>query len=180
MNGRFRIRLLLIHGVLSAVTSSGAVNVLTLGVKNDGSEDVSAIVNAATEKDALFFPAGIYRIAKPIWLKHPICGEGYLRTDRIEPFRTCFVSDIVCTNGHSGGCGDWCVRRRADAWGWRYLGSDMREDRREGTGNDIRAAQRPLFLSSGEGRRKGWCGQGFRAQHRNNRVERPFYDRLYG
>lgn len=96
------IGLLAIHGVLSPLASNGAVNVLTLGVKNDGSEDVSAIVNVATEKDALFFPAGIYKVAKPLWLKHPISGEGYLRSGRIEPSRTCFVSDIVCTNGSCG------------------------------------------------------------------------------
>lgn len=32
------------------------IDVLSLGVKNDGSEDISSIVNAATERDTLFFP----------------------------------------------------------------------------------------------------------------------------
>ena len=36
------------------------INVLTLGAKNDGSADVSAIVNANTARGALLFPAGVY------------------------------------------------------------------------------------------------------------------------
>lgn len=47
-----------------ALCAAGTViDVTTLGVKNDGSEDVSAIVNAATERAALYFPAGVYKVS---------------------------------------------------------------------------------------------------------------------
>ena len=95
----------MIVGLMAAVALpvvGGTVNVLSLGAKNDGTEDVSAIVNAATEKDALFFPAGLYKVAKPLWLKHGICGEGYSRSNRVDPSRTWFISDIDCADGSVG------------------------------------------------------------------------------
>ena len=79
-----------------------AINVLALGAKNDGSADVSAIVNANTEKGALFFPAGIYTVTSPLRLKNPIRGEGYSRISVVNSTRTWFVSEIVCTNGTMG------------------------------------------------------------------------------
>lgn len=65
----------------SAIKGS-MVDVLTLGVKNDGSEDVSEIVNKATEKHILYFPPGIYKVAKPIYLENSIVGGGYARTQQ--------------------------------------------------------------------------------------------------
>ena len=55
---------------------AGPIDVLSLGVKNDGSADVSAIVNANTAKGALYFPAGRYRVSHPLVLKNPIRGAG--------------------------------------------------------------------------------------------------------
>ena len=78
------------------------INVLALGAKNDGSADVSAIVNANTAKSALFFPAGIYKVAQPLLLKNPIRGEGYSRISVVNATRTWLVSEIVCTNGTRG------------------------------------------------------------------------------
>ena len=63
-----------------AASTEGAVNVLDLGVRNDGTEDISAIVNYHTADHALFFPAGVYRVAAPIFAKNPLFGEGYART----------------------------------------------------------------------------------------------------
>ena len=87
-------------GLLAARAET--INVLTLGARNDGSADVSAIVNANTQKGALFFPAGIYKVASPLVLKNPIRGEGYARISKIDATRTWLVSDIVCTNGTRG------------------------------------------------------------------------------
>ena len=53
---------------------SQPVNVLTLGVKNDGSEDIGPIVNEATKTMSLFFPAGEYRIDTPLELYYGIFG----------------------------------------------------------------------------------------------------------
>ena len=78
------------------------INVLSLGAKNDGSADVSAIVNANTAKGALFFPAGIYKVAHPLVLRNSIRGEGYARLPRVDATRTWFVSEIACTNGAVG------------------------------------------------------------------------------
>ena len=78
------------------------INVLTLGAKNDGSEDVSSIVNANTAKGALLFPAGIYKVSRPLTLKNPIRGEGYSRISVVNAARTWLVSEIACTNGTAG------------------------------------------------------------------------------
>lgn len=51
------------------------LNVLSLGVKNDGSEDCSLIINQATEDHNLYFPDGIYRFDSPLILKNSICGS---------------------------------------------------------------------------------------------------------
>ena len=78
------------------------IDVLKLGAKNDGSADVSGIVNANTAKGALFFPAGIYKVAHPLVIKNPVRGEGYARTPAVNASRTWLVSAIVCTNGAVG------------------------------------------------------------------------------
>lgn len=54
--------------------SCAPVNVLTLGVKNDGSEDISAIVNEATKSHPLFFPVGVYLVSNPLHIVHGIYG----------------------------------------------------------------------------------------------------------
>ena len=87
-------------GMLAACAET--INVLALGAKNDGSADVSAIVNANTAKSALFFPAGIYKVSQPLLLKNSIRGEGYARLPRVDATRTWFVSEIACTNGAVG------------------------------------------------------------------------------
>lgn len=67
--------------------SGNPVNVLTLGVKNDGSEDVSAIVNQATRTSDLYFPAGTYLFNSPFIPEHSVIGAGHTR---IEPGITIF------------------------------------------------------------------------------------------
>ncbi len=78
------------------------LDILTLGAKNDGSVDVSEIVNTNTEKGTLYFPAGIYKVSKPIYLKNPIRGAGYARVPKVDATRTWFISEIACTNGAVG------------------------------------------------------------------------------
>ena len=87
-------------GMLAARAET--INVLSLGAKNDGSADVSAIVNANTAKGALFFPAGIYKVAHPLVLKNSIRGEGYARIPKVDATRTWLVSEIASTNGMVG------------------------------------------------------------------------------
>ncbi len=81
---------------------SAVVNVLTLGAKNDGSEDVSDIVNAHTGDGTLFFPAGLYKVAKPIYLKNPLRGEGYSRVPVVNASRTWLISHIECNDASVG------------------------------------------------------------------------------
>ena len=80
MNNVRRAALLLMAGMCFAAVRAEVLNVLELGAKNDGSADVSAIVNANTAKGALFFPAGIYKVAQPLVLKNSIRAsrDGYL------------------------------------------------------------------------------------------------------
>ena len=89
-------------GMCLAAARAEVMDVVALGAKNDGSADVSAIVNANTAKGALFFPAGIYKVAQPLVLKNPIHGEGYSRSPVVNAARTWLVSEIVCTNGAHG------------------------------------------------------------------------------
>ena len=84
------------------MSCTGFVNVLTLGVKNDGSEDISVIVNEATKEHALFFPCGLYKVSAPLNIRHSIRGEGYSRHRSISNNHTWLVSDIEnedCSTG---------------------------------------------------------------------------------
>ena len=97
-----RITVTAVAGMCLAGAHGEVMNIVELGAKNDGSADVSAIVNANTAKGALFFPAGIYKVSQPLVLKNPIRGEGYARLPRVDAARTWLVSEIVCTNGTRG------------------------------------------------------------------------------
>lgn len=61
------------------LVNSAPVNVLTLGIKNDGSEDISTLVNQYTLQFPLYFPAGIYRVEHPLKLANSIMGAVYGR-----------------------------------------------------------------------------------------------------
>ena len=78
------------------------LNVIDLGVKNDGSEDISTIVNEATAQGALYFPVGIYKVAKPLHLKNPVYGAGYSRRGKIDSGHTWLVSEIESTEADVG------------------------------------------------------------------------------
>ena len=74
-------KLSILPGVLVLVArmsslAAGTIDIVSLGAKNDGSEDVSAIVNAHTAKGDLFFPSGVYKVSHPLVLKNSIRGEG--------------------------------------------------------------------------------------------------------
>ena len=72
-----------------------AVSVLTLGVKNDGSEDVSEIVNRYTKETALYFPAGQYKVCQPLVIENPIFGAGYARGPQADAGHTWLISEIA-------------------------------------------------------------------------------------
>ena len=97
-----RITVTAVAGMCLAGAHGEVMNIVELGAKNDGSADVSAIVNANTAKGALFFPAGIYKVSQPLVLKNSIRGEGYARRPRVDATRTWLVSEIACTNGAVG------------------------------------------------------------------------------
>ena len=99
---RLSISAALLSLAASLSSLAGTIDVVSLGAKNDGSEDVSAIVNANTAKGALFFPAGIYKVSHPLVLKNSIFGEGYSRIPRIGGSGTWLVSDIAATNAAHG------------------------------------------------------------------------------
>ena len=81
----------------TAPEASG-LNVLALGAKNDGTEDISDLVNRATEKSALYFPAGRYLVKKPLKLKNPIFGAGYARNPAQDDMHTWLISEIEHEN----------------------------------------------------------------------------------
>ena len=55
------------------------MNILFLGAKNDGSEDIGSIINQYTDRYSLYIPEGIYKVSTPIVLKNSLYGSGYLR-----------------------------------------------------------------------------------------------------
>ena len=78
------------------------LNILDLGGKNDGSEDISAIVNKHTAQGTIFLPAGIYKVSSPIKLQNPLKGDGYSRTGKRLPTYTWLISEIECEDGSMG------------------------------------------------------------------------------
>lgn len=80
---------------ISDIVPGNPVNVLTLGVKNDASEDASTIVNEATKTMDLYFPAGEYLFDNPLTPEHSIIGAGHTR---IEPGITIFKMHFVNNN----------------------------------------------------------------------------------
>ena len=98
--GRFTVLAVSLSLILSSFAET--IDVTTLGAKNDGSEDVSAIVNANTEKGALFFPAGVYKVSHPLIIKNSIYGAGYARTSVVNSSRTWLVSEMACFHGTEG------------------------------------------------------------------------------
>lgn len=96
----FSLILVLVAGGLKA--ENNFINILELGAKNDGSEDISAIVNSYTDKGGIFLPAGLYRVDAPLRLKHPLRGEGYSRTSVPDASKTWLISNIECADCTAG------------------------------------------------------------------------------
>ncbi len=71
-----------------------ATSVVALGAKNDGSEDVSEIVNRYTKECALYFPAGTYKVCRPLVIENPVYGAGYARGPQIDAGHTWLISEI--------------------------------------------------------------------------------------
>lgn len=81
---------------------SNTVNVLKFGVKNDGTQDCSEMVNKLSQDHALYFPAGKYLIADQLNVYHNIRGNGgsgYFSNDDIG--LTTFVSAINYTSSEA-------------------------------------------------------------------------------
>lgn len=96
--------LMLIGGLLAFALGARAefVDVTTLGARNDGSADVSEIINAATQKDSLYLPPGIYRVERPLRLCNPLRGAGHSRIPKVDATRTWLVSAIPDEAGPAG------------------------------------------------------------------------------
>ena len=56
------------------------LNILQVGAHNDGSADVSTLVNTYTSNYAIYFPAGIYKVSSPLNIKNPITGQNWTET----------------------------------------------------------------------------------------------------
>lgn len=91
-----------VAALLCGVAGAETIDLGKLGAKGDGSEDISALVNANTGKGSLFLPAGVYKVSHPLVLRNPLFGTGYSRTPTVDATRTWLVSDIACTNGEAG------------------------------------------------------------------------------
>ena len=70
------------------------LNALDLGIKNDGSEDISVIINENTVRGAIFLPAGTYRVDAPLKLHNPLRGVGYHRSGGVSNASTWLISNI--------------------------------------------------------------------------------------
>lgn len=77
---------------LDTIVKSGITNILTLGAKNDGSEDVSDIIN--NFDGPLFLPYGKYLVSSPITVKYGLYGEGI---DRRSYGNNYYQTELNCT-----------------------------------------------------------------------------------
>ena len=68
------------NDLIAELIYNNEINVLQIGCKSDDSEDISSIINIATQKANLFFPAGIYNVSNPLVLKNNI-RSNYHNTD---------------------------------------------------------------------------------------------------
>lgn len=68
------------------------VNIMSLGAKNDGSADVSGIINAYTNRYSLYFPEGVYRLDNVVNVKNGIIGA--LNGNTTDTNATVFISNI--------------------------------------------------------------------------------------
>lgn len=84
---------------------SEPVNVLTFGVKNDGSQDISNIINEQTKLHALHLPAGKYLVNNQLDIYHNLSGEtGPAGMSTDEKGLTTIQSDITGDNTKSVIC----------------------------------------------------------------------------
>lgn len=58
----------------AVAVESAPVNILLLGGKNDGSEDIGAIINQYTALHDIYLPCGEYLVTTPIVLQHSLIG----------------------------------------------------------------------------------------------------------
>lgn len=68
----------------SILQESRPINVLTLGIKNDGVTDCTALINKYTAEFPLFFPSGKYLISGTINVVHSLIGVGYSRNSKSD------------------------------------------------------------------------------------------------
>ena len=68
-----------INSQINNIKNQGPINILFLGAKNDGSEDIGNIINQYTDRFSIYIPEGIYKVSTPIVLKNSLYGSGYIR-----------------------------------------------------------------------------------------------------
>ena len=68
-----------LNSQIQDIRNQAPMNILFLGAKNDGSEDIGSIINQYTDRYSLYIPEGIYKVSTPIVLKNSLYGSGYLR-----------------------------------------------------------------------------------------------------
>ena len=88
-NGRYAVLL----------TDGDPINVLKIGIKNDGSADISTIFNSVNADHALYFPVGSYRVDDTLIVQSSIYGVGKGQ-QWLNPtdYASVLVSNITGTN----------------------------------------------------------------------------------
>ena len=96
---------------LRVPSESSYINILSLGGKNDGSEDIGAIINRHTSYNSIYLPPGKYLVTTPITLYNSLVGAIGTRTYETYPessfMATTLISglqsgDVITVNGSSG------------------------------------------------------------------------------
>lgn len=88
------------------IHAPGLINGLQIGLKNDNTSDISAVINSLTEDYAIYLPAGQYKVNSTLYLKNPLIGENWTETsnivsDNIPKNRTALRSGINGTTADS-------------------------------------------------------------------------------
>lgn len=102
-----------LYNINGELIDTSPVSILDLGGKNDGTEDIGAIINANTASMAIYLPIGKYLVTTPITLTHSLFGANSIEyfssssVSILDKTATTIISglasgDIIKTVGTSG------------------------------------------------------------------------------
>lgn len=115
------------NGNFATLIYQGEINVLKVGIKNDGSEDASTIVNAISAEN-LYFPEGTYRVENTLNIAAHMRGSyinglEYLSTGQYTRFEDYTGTYCIESSGHQNTLSNFMIHMNGDGSGIYDSGS---------------------------------------------------------